>query len=162
MDGCFIADETLEQLPRSAGVGKSRVGGIDLNQPRMRAVAEAVTALAARPRGFTASQLAAEVQSRGQAEYGPRRATYDLKKLRAKPMVCKVEHPRRYQATPDGVRALTALVVLRDKVIKPLLAAARLPRRRGRPPSNLTAIDHHYHTLRGTMSEPFQELGVAA
>src|SRR5215469_5060514 len=74
----------------------------------MRAVAEAVTVLAARPRGFTASQLAAEVQSRGQAEYGPRRATYDLKKLRAKQLVRKVErtqalrgHSRR-GACPDG------------------------------------------------------------
>lgn len=128
----------------------------------MRAVAEAVTALAARPRGFTASQLATEVQSRGQAEYGPRRATYDLKKLRAKQLVCKVERTRRYQTTPNGARALTALVVLRDKVIKPLLAAACQPRRRGRLPSNLTAIDQHYHTLRGTMSQLFQELGIAA
>ncbi len=162
VDSCFISDETLEQLPRSAWVGKSRVGGIDLNQPRMRAVAEAVTALAALPGGFTASKLAAEVQSRGQAEYGPRRATYDLKKLRAKELVCKVEGTRRYKATPDGVRALTALAVLRDKVIKPLLAAARQPRRRGRPPSNLTVVDQHYRTLRGTMSQLFEELGVAA
>jgi hypothetical protein len=162
VDGCFIGDETLEELPRSAWVGKSRVGGIDWNQPRMRAVAEAVTALAARPRGFTASKLAAEVQSRGQAEYGPRRATYDLKKLRAQQLVRKIKRTRRYEATADGVRALTALVVLRDKVIKPLLAAACQPKRQGRPPANLTVVDQHYHSLRGTMSELFEELGIAA
>jgi hypothetical protein len=162
IDGCFIADETLEELPRSAWLGKSRVGGIDLNQPRMRAVAAAVTALAARPRGFTASQLAVEVQSRGQAEYGPRRATYDLKKLRAKQLVRKIERTRRYEATPNGARALTALVVLRDKVIQPLLAAACQPRHRGRPASKLTVVDQHYHTLRGTMSQLFEELGIAA
>ena len=102
VDGCLIADESLEELPRAAGLGKSRVGGIDLNQLRMRAVAAAVTALAARPRGFTASQWAAEVQSRGQAEYGARRATYDLKKLRAKQLVRKIERTRRYEATPTG------------------------------------------------------------
>ena len=126
----------------------------------MRAVAEAVTALAALPGGFTASKLAAEVQSRGQAEYGPRRATYDLKRLRAKQLVRRVEHTRRYEATPDEVPALTALMVLRD--IKPLPAAACQPRRRGRRPTNLTAVDHHYHTLRGAMSELFEELGIAA
>ena len=38
VDFCFIADETLEQLPQSAWVGQTRVGGIDLNQARMRAV----------------------------------------------------------------------------------------------------------------------------
>ena len=85
-----------------------------------------------------------------------------MKKLRAKQLVRKVERTRRYEAAPDGVRVLTAVVVLRDKVIKPLLAAACQPRRRGRPPSNLTAIDQHYHTLRGTMSQLFQELGIAA
>jgi hypothetical protein len=162
IDGCFIADETLEELPRSAWVGKSRVGEIDLNRPRMRAVAAAVTALAARPRGFTASQLAAEVKSCGQAEYGPRRATYDLKKLRAKQLVRKIERTRRYEATANGARALTALVVLRDKVIQPLLAAACQPRHRGPPASKLTVVDQHYHTLRSTMTQLFEELGIAA
>jgi hypothetical protein len=148
VDGCVISDPTLEELPPSAGVGKSRVGGIDLNQPGRRA-AEVVSVLAARPRGFTPSPWAAEVQSRGQAEYGPRRATYDLKKLRAQELVRQVARTRRYQATPDGARALTALGVLRHRVIKPLRAAACQPRRRGRPPSKLTTIDQHYHTLRG-------------
>jgi len=162
VDSCFIADATLEQLPQSAWVGQTRVGGIDLNQARMRAVAEAVIALATSPQGFTASVLAAEVRSHGQWEYTPRRATYDLKKFRGKQLVRKIEHTRRYEATQDGVRALTALLVLRDKVIKPLLAAACQPRRRGRPPSNLTVVDQHYHTLRRAMSDLFQELGIAA
>lgn len=162
VDACFISDETLEELPCSALVGQTRVGGIDLNQPRMRAVAEAILALAASPRGFRASALAAEVRSRGQADYGPRRATYDLKKFRAKQLVRKIEHTRRYEAIPEGARALTALLVLRHKVIKPLLAAACQPRRRGRPPSNLTVVDQHYHTLRRAMSNLFQELGIAA
>ena len=35
VDFCFLADETLEELPRSAWVGQTRVGGIDLNQARM-------------------------------------------------------------------------------------------------------------------------------
>jgi len=90
VDGCFIADETLEE-PAAVGLGGQRSRrGIDLNQPRMRA--EALTALAARPGGFTASQLAAEIQSRGQAEYGARRATYDLKKLREPSNWCAGSH----------------------------------------------------------------------
>ena len=161
VDSCFVSDETLEELPRPAQVGQTRVGGIDLNQARMRAVAEAVLALAAAPGGFSASALAAQVRSQGQAEYGPRRATYDLKKFRAKQLVRKIERKRRYEALPDGVRALTALLVLRDKVIKPLLAAARQPQLRCRT-QNLTGIDQHYRTLGGAMSNLFQQLGIAA
>jgi hypothetical protein len=33
IDQCFIADDLLERLPAAAQVGKTKVGGIDLNQP---------------------------------------------------------------------------------------------------------------------------------
>src|SRR6516164_9179766 len=36
IDQCFIADETLEQLPAPVQLGKTKVGGIDFNKPRMR------------------------------------------------------------------------------------------------------------------------------
>jgi hypothetical protein len=42
VDQCFIADRMLEQLPAPSQVGKTTVGGIDLNKPRMRHVIEAV------------------------------------------------------------------------------------------------------------------------
>jgi hypothetical protein len=31
------------------------------------------------------------------AQYGPRRAAYDLKKLRGKHIVCRIGHTRRYE-----------------------------------------------------------------
>jgi hypothetical protein len=49
IDVCFIADDTLEKLPTASRVGKTKVGGVDFNRPRMRAVAHAVTALATSP-----------------------------------------------------------------------------------------------------------------
>jgi hypothetical protein len=36
IDQCFIADSMLEELPAPASVGKTKVGGIDLNKARMR------------------------------------------------------------------------------------------------------------------------------
>ena len=104
------------------------VGGIDLNKPRMRWVAEAVIALSATSDGFTASDLAARVRALGQqtlAQYGPTRAAYDLKKFRGQQIVQRIGATRRYEARPAGLKAITALVVLRDKAIKPLLAAAQ-------------------------------------
>ena len=87
MDACFVAGDTLENLPLPTQVGQTKVGGIDFNKPRMRRVAEAVLALSTAPTGFTASELAQKVREMsGEAEsaYGPRRAAYDLKKLRGK------------------------------------------------------------------------------
>jgi hypothetical protein len=55
VDACFVSDDNLENLPEPAQVGQTKVGGIDLNKPRMRRVANAVMALASSPTGFTAS-----------------------------------------------------------------------------------------------------------
>src|SRR3984893_12538582 len=122
IDQCFIADRMLEQLPAPSQVGKTKGGGIDLNKPRMRRVVEAVIALSPSPGGFRASELASQVRlfsQQNQSEYGPRRAAYDLKKLRGKTIVRRIGQTRRYE--PKGLRAMAALVVLRNKAIKPLL-----------------------------------------
>jgi hypothetical protein len=158
---CFIADETLEQLPLPAQLGRTRVGGIDLNKSRTRKVVEALVSLSPSPAGFTASELAAKVRGLGLAEYEARRAAYDLKKFRAKHLVHKREFSRRYEVPPQALRALTALLVLREKVIKPLLTAACDFKPRPSP-NNLNPIDQHYENLRREMQGLFQELGLAA
>jgi hypothetical protein len=127
---------------------------------------EAVIALGESPsgQGFTASELARQVRllsNQAESDYGPRRAAYDLKKLRAKNIVRRISQRRRYQSTSDALRALVALVVLRNKAIKPLLAAAqRLHKSRG--PQNPRAIDKHYEIIRTAMEGVFNELGLAA
>lgn len=164
IDQCFIADETLEQLPVPVQVGKTKVGGIDFNKARMRWVAQAVLALAATPNGFTASELAEHVRQfsrQNETEYGARRAAYDLKKLRGKQIVQRIGQTARYQPLTQGLRAIAALVILRDKAIKPLLAAVQ-PLRPSRRPQNPTALDAHYAALRTVMQGVFHELGVTA
>jgi hypothetical protein len=164
MNACFVSDETLEKLPDPAQIGRTRVGGIDLNKPRMRRLTEAVLALSASPGGFTASDLVRQVHSMSgqpESEYGARRAAYDIKKLRAKGMVDRIGKSRRYETVGEGLRSLTALLVLREKIIKPLLAASG----QSPPPSqpaNPTPIDHHYESLRAGMRDLFIELGLAA
>jgi hypothetical protein len=64
-------------------------------------------------------------------------------------------------STTTGLRAIVALVVLRNKAIKPLLAAAQR-RRKSRGAQNPRPIDKHYETLRTAMQGVFDELGLAA
>src|SRR5262252_5577503 len=160
IDQCFIADEMLESLPLASQVGKTLVGGIDLNKARMRQVVEALIALSSSPNGSTASDVAARVRLHC-APYGPRHAAYDLKKLRGKHILCRIGYTRRYEPLPSGLRAITALVVLRNKAIKPLLAAA-VPLRPPRGAHNPKPIDAHYHALQLAMHGVFHELGIAA
>jgi hypothetical protein len=58
-------------------------------------------------------------------------------------MVRKIGTSRRYEAEPAGLRAITALVVLREKVIRPLLAASQQPDSQTKP-NHPTPVDHHY------------------
>ncbi len=166
IDQCFIADSMLEELPTPSRVGTTKVGGIDLNKPRMRWVVEAVIALclSLSPHGFTASELARQVRvlsNQGESEYGARRAAYDLKKLRGKDIVRRIGQTRRYQSTSSGLKAMVALVVLRDKAIKPLLAAAQ-DLRPSRGAQNPRPLDRNYEIIRTAMQVVFQELGLAA
>ena len=96
-----------------------------------------------------------------ESEYSARGAAYDLKKLRGKKIVRRIGQTHRYESMPKRLRAMAALVVLRNKAIKPLLAAAQNLR-----PScgaqNPRALDTYYDTIRTAMRGLFQELGLAA
>jgi hypothetical protein len=48
---------------------------------------------------------------------------------------------------PEQELSLTALLVLREKIIRPLLAASCQPEPPSKP-ANPTPIDHHYESLR--------------
>ncbi|NOX54439.1 MAG: hypothetical protein GXP27_08350 [Planctomycetes bacterium] len=93
--------------------------------------------------------------------YTARQASYDLKKLRGKGLVERIDRTRRYQCPADGLRTIMAAVVLREKVIKPILAGT-LTRRRRRPPKNRNWLDQHYETIRIHMEQLLREAGLAA
>jgi hypothetical protein len=160
VDTCFLPDGTLDGLPLPSRIGRTRVGGIDLNKPRIRAALAAVLALAAAPGGFTVADLAAKVQAMTrQTGYTIRQAAYDLRKLRGKDLIVKPGRSRRYQVPPQAARTIAGLLALRDQVIGPILAGVRSPRL-GRKPAHWTAIDRDYETLRIGMQTLFLDLGI--
>ena len=164
IDRCFVGGELLDTLPLPSHVGRTTVDRIDLNNPRMRWVAEAVLALAPEPRGFPTSALARQVQRLGgtaAVAYTARRAAYDLNTLRGKQLVQRIDGTRRYEAGARGLTTLATVTVLRTPVIKPLLAATdtAVPARGGQNP---TTLDRPYDALRTGMHGIFHELGIAA
>jgi hypothetical protein len=162
VDATFIEPGLLDTLPQPSQVGRARLGGVDLNQARVRAVIESVLALSVLPRGFRASDVAQRVRvSLGDPGYQTSRAAYDLRKLRGKGLVSKLPRSRRYHACPQALRALAALLILRQHVIRPLLAGA-LGRKITRPPVHRAPLDQRYETIRRDMNELFREVGIAA
>jgi hypothetical protein len=82
-------------------------------------------------------------------DYSPRQTAYDLVKQHGKKMVERVGKTRAYRVTRAGLEAIAALVVLRWKAIRPLLA-----REQKIWPScgsqNPTALDRHDEAVRGS------------
>jgi len=55
---------------------------------------------------------------------------------------------------------MCAYLILRDKVIKPLLAGAARPF--GRAPKNQSPVDQHYVRLSEALNRTFETIGLAA
>jgi hypothetical protein len=90
--------------------------------------------------------------------YTARQSAYDLKKLRGKGLIEKThDRSRRYRATLKGLRVMTGLIVLREKVIKPLLN--NLGRcKSGPPPKTTCGLDACYRQIQHGMKNLFRQL----
>jgi hypothetical protein len=162
VDVSFVADDVLDTLPLPTQIGATRVGGIDLNRPRMRAALAAVLALTAAPGGFTVAQFTTKVHTMtGQTDhdYTVRQGAYDLRKLRGKKLIDKPGRSRRYHTPLPAARSITALLTLREQVIGPILAGIRSPRT-GRKPKHWTLIDRDYEQIRIDMQTLFHDLAI--
>lgn len=164
IDVCYIDDKTLDTWPLASKLGATRVAGIDINNARIRTVMQAVIALSVKPNGFSSSQLAQKVREiMGDLDipYQSRQASYDLKKMRAKALIRKIENSRRYEATANGLRQITAFTVLREKILIPLLASSG-KRKTGPKPLNRCKLDIYYDNIQIEMQHIFNELKLAA
>jgi hypothetical protein len=160
VDVGFLPEDTLDQLPLPSRIGTTRIGGIDLNKPRIRSTLAAVLTLATAPGGFTVQDLTTKVHTMtGQTTYTTRQAAYDLRKLRGKNLVTKPGRSRRYHLPSQPARIITALLTLREQVISPILAGIRSPRM-GRKPAIWTRVDRDYENLRINMQTLFHDLGI--
>jgi hypothetical protein len=162
VDAAFVTDTTLDQLPQPAWLGRTRLGGIDINRPRARAGLQAALSLAARPGGFTAAAFTATMQAiTGDPGYTTRQGAYDIRKLRAKNLITRQGSSRRYHTPPEAARTIAGIVILRDQVIQPCLAAIRATRT-GPPPANPAPDDQHYATIRADMHQLLRDRGLLA
>jgi hypothetical protein len=130
------------------------------SKPRMRRVAQAVLALSAAPAGFTASDLARQVNSMSgqtESEYGLRRAAYDIKKTSGEGDGLQDQKIAAVRTSSGGTAIAHWPVVLREKIIRPLLAA-----RTDRKTSPSNAHRSTLRRFRAGIRSLFADLGIAA
>jgi hypothetical protein len=165
VDAIFIDRNTLQSWSKPSQFGKMQLAGLDLNKERMRAVIQAVIALSMKPRGFSASDVAdlvGQILQLPPNNYRSRHASYDLKKLRGKQLLGRIDNSQRYQAHPEKIRQMAAFIALQQNVLNPLLAnAGKL--KMGRPHKhNQSPIDYQYKNIQREMIKLFNIMNLAA
>jgi hypothetical protein len=109
-----------------------RVPGLKLDHPRQLAVMHALVRFAHIAAGdtFTMRDLHAPTAAALDAttdQYRLASLRYDLSKLRAKGLVEKVRHSRRYRLLPEGYRICVLFLKLFERVYAPLVAGLLAP-----------------------------------
>jgi hypothetical protein len=114
---------------------------------------------------FTTADLmpyAAAALATGSLSLGSLR--YELSKLRAKGLVEKIEHSRRYRLTRPGYRVCLIFLKLFGKLHAPLTAALIEPvaADEGLPDSKLTRLDRLYRAVTNALDSLVDEVGIKA
>lgn len=161
-DVAFLNRKILDELPLPTARGASRLAGVDVNKVRMRKVMAAALGLATQPCGFTAGELAekvCEVSGWDASRYGPRHASYDLRKLSGKGIVQR--QGRRYHASSTGIRVMVGISIYRDQLLEPIMAGLT-NEGNSVPPPNASPIDAHYATIQRELIATMAHLQLVA
>jgi predicted MarR family transcription regulator len=77
--------------------------------------------------GFTNRSLCAQVKSLLGGPYTSAQTTYDLRRLRLKGLIRRIDGTNRYTLTPDGVRVAAFYTKIHRRLLEPLLDADKPP-----------------------------------
>lgn len=147
---------TLESVVLPTIHDGQRAPGLRFGDPRTMALLASIAAFAHVIGGLTNCSLRTQMTVHWQPHYTPAQASYDLRRLRLKGFIERVEGTNTYRVTPHGLRIATFFTQLATRVVVPALTdLAALARPRPPAPHPLTAAWRNYeheldHLLRTT------------
>ncbi len=125
--GCVLASPAFERVAQPSVVDGQRAPALRFGDPRVMALAGALAITMNVVTGFTNRSLRAQVSALLGAPYSQAQASYDLRRLRLKGLIVRLEHSNTYVLTPDGQRVAIFYTKVHNRLLRPLLAADRPP-----------------------------------
>jgi hypothetical protein len=161
----LLDDGSFKQLTAPSKKGEQRLAGVDINKNRTIAIMESVVALAIKPNGYTAKDIAILMKERldkKQAkDYTPAKAAYDMRKLRGKGLVVKIEKSRKYKTTKKGMETIIAVLAFTQKTMPSILSSINKDVLSDNP-EEMQNIDKIYMNIRNEIKEINQQYGMKA
>ena len=144
-----------------------RVPGLKPAHPRLLALMQAILRFTHLAAGglFTTTELHAQVAEalgKSTTEYKLGSLRYDLSKLRAKGLVDRIPHSRKYHLTKVGYRLCVAYVKLFEKFYAPVVAGIVQPFAGDKrlPKDRLSPLDNAYLTVTKAIDSLAEHVGV--
>lgn len=125
--GCVLASPAFERIAQPSRTDGRRAPALRFGDPRVMALAGALAVTANLIGGFSNKTIRPLVQGLLGEPYGQSRCCYDLRRLRLKGLISRVEHSNTYVLTPDGQRFAVFYTKVGNRVLRPLLAADQIP-----------------------------------
>lgn len=133
-EGCAISTALFERVALPSFEEGQRTGALRFGDPRVMALAGALCMALNAVTGFTNRSLRAHVAGLLGIAYTSSQMTYDLRRLKGKGLIHRLERTNVYVLTPDGIRVTLFYKKVHDRLLAPLLAAdlppAPIPLRR--------------------------------
>jgi predicted MarR family transcription regulator len=121
--GCAISTTLLERVQLPSIEKGQRTGALRFGDKRAMALVGALCVSLHAVNGFTNRSLRALVAGLLGDPYTTAQMTYDLRRLRLKGLIRRLEHQNRYVVTPEGIKVAVFYTKLHDRLLRPLLAA---------------------------------------
>lgn len=166
----FVDRGQLQQLRQPTFLPSGRrIPGLKLDHPRQLALMQALVHFSHLAAGglFTTRELHPDVaQALGASldHYKLSSLRYELSKLRAKGLVVKIPHSRRYRLLPEGYRLCVVYLKLFEKIYAPLTAGllAPVPADAQLPPGKATELDRLYRAVTQALDHLVEGVGLKA
>jgi hypothetical protein len=153
----------LASLAKPTMVGQRRVPGVKLHDDRVIRLLETLLHPGAFATDWTTRELHARVLARHRLadnDYRLSQLRYDLAKLRAKGLVQRLGHTRRYRLTPAGAKLGTLLVKLRSRLLGPLATLATDNSGAHHPSLHPNSVDAAFHEVDTALNHLCAALGL--
>ena len=166
----FVDREELRQLTQPTVLPNGRrIPGLKLDQPRQLALLHSLVRFCylAAEGTFTTRDLYPQTLQAlhiTPEQYKLAALRYDLWKLRAKGLVEKIPHSRRYRLLPHGYQICLVFLKLYEKIYAPLTAGILQPFAADQsiPKEKITALDRRYTAVIEALDDLVQAVGLKA
>lgn len=125
--GCVLASPAFERVAQPSLVDGQRAPALRFGDPRVMALTGALAIATNVVTGFTNRSLRRQVSALLGVPYSQAQASYDLRRLRLKGLIVRLEHSNTYVLTPDGQRVAVFFTKVHNRLLRPLLAADKPP-----------------------------------